>query len=78
MNDIIDEVREEAEVWELLGKTYCKYCGSQIILDYNQVDYANEASGPTPRNLDGMYHSCAAKEAIKGIYNTENYEGESL
>ena len=31
----------------------------------------------TPRNLDGEYHSCASKRAVKGIYSAKFDEGQS-
>jgi hypothetical protein len=67
------ELSELSEYFlKILEGKFCKYCGQEITLDYSSRDYANPHSTATPRNLDGEYHTCAAKEAIKGYFKRDN------
>jgi ribosomal protein S18 len=65
---ILNEILNDVVLRDMLFKIYCRYCATEIWLDYSDFDYADPNAKPVPRNVTGdnnEYHNCISKKMVR-------------
>ncbi len=67
---------EELTDDELMFSNFCYFCGVKITMSYVGVLFDTDPnSHPKPQilNIDGTQHLCAAHQAVKYYYKSEDF-----